>query len=122
MVNPFRGELQVKLGDKTYKTRMTVDGCIQAEMACNASLVKIATKLAEGDLTVMDISNVLTPALKGGGNDVDNTKVAQIVYEAGMADGMRVVGEVLSNVLTAGKADEDDDEEDSEKNEQEVML
>jgi len=122
MANPFRGELQVKLGDKTYKTRMTVDGCMQAEAACGTSLVRIATRLSEGDLTVMDISNVLTPALKGGGNDVDQTKVAKIVYEAGLAEGMRVCGEILANVLTAGQANDDDSEEDSEKNEQEVML
>ena len=122
MANPFRGELQVKLGDKTYKTRMTVDGCMQAEAACGTSLVRIATRLSEGDLTVMDISNVLTPALKGGGNDVDQTKVAKIVYEAGLAEGMRVCGEILANVLTAGQANDDDSEEDSEKNEQEGML
>jgi len=122
MANPFRGELQVKLGDKTYKTRMTVDGCMQAEAACGTSLVRIATRLSEGDLTVMDISNVLTPALKGGGNDVDQTKVAKIVYESGLAEGMRVCGEILANVLTAGQANDDDSEEDSEKNEQEVML
>lgn len=121
MTNPFRGELQLKLGSKTYKSRMTVDGCMQAEAACGCSLVKIATKLSEGDLTVLDISNVLTPALKGGGNDVDHTKVAKMVYEAGLADGMRVCGEVLANVLTAGQASDDDSEEDSEKNVDEAV-
>ena len=121
MTNPFRGELQVSLGSKTYKTRMTVDGCMQAEAACGCSLVKIATKLSEGDLTVLDIANVLTPALKGGGNDVDHSKVAKIVYEAGLADGMRVCGEVLANVLTAGQASDDDSEEDSEKNVDEAV-
>ena len=121
MTNPFRGELQLKLGSKTYKSRMTVDGCMQAEAACGCSLVKIATKLSEGDLTVLDITNVLTPALKGGGNDVDHTKVAKMVYEAGLADGMRVCGEVLANVLTAGEASDDDSEEDSEKNVDEAV-
>ena len=121
MTNPFRGELQLKLGSKTYKSRMTVDGCMQAEAACGCSLVKIATKLSEGDLTVLDIANVLTPALKGGGNDVDHTKVAKMVYEAGLADGMRVCGEVLANVLTAGQASDDDSEEDSEKNVDEAV-
>lgn len=121
MTNPFRGELQLKLGSKTYKSRMTVDGCMQAEAACGCSLVKIATKLSEGDLTVLDITNVLTPALKGGGNDVDHTKVAKMVYEAGLADGMRVCGEVLANVLTAGQASDDNSEEDSEKNVDEAV-
>tara|TARA_R100000908_G_scaffold11622_1_gene4157 strand:- start:1923 stop:2213 length:291 start_codon:yes stop_codon:yes gene_type:complete len=94
---------------------------MQAESACGTSLVRIATKLSEGDLTVMDIANVLTPAFKGGGNDVDQTKVAKIIYEAGLAAGMRVCGEILANVLMAGKSDdEDNDEEGVEKNELET--
>jgi len=119
MANPFRGELQVNLGGKTYKTRMTVDGCMQAEAACGTSLVQIATRLSEGNLTVLEIANVLTPAFKGGGNDLDQTKVAKIVYEAGIAEGMRVCGEILANVLTAGGSSQDDDES-TEKNEVET--
>ena len=115
MANPFRGELLVKLGGKQYKTRMTVDGCMQAEAACGTSLVRIATKLSEGDLSIMEIAYVLTPAFKGGGNDVDNAKLAKIIYEAGLPEGMRVCGEILSNVLTAGKSDEEDGDEDIEK-------
>ena len=115
MVNPFRGELQVKLGDKTYKTRMTVDGCMQAEAACGTSLVRIATRLSQGDLMVSDLANVMTPAFKGGGNDIDNKKMARIIYEAGLAESMRVCGEILANVLMAGN-DEDQEEELPEKN------
>ena len=118
MANPFRGELQVSLGGKTYKTRMTVDGCMQAEVACGQSLVRIATKLSEGDLTVMEIISVLTPAFKGGGNDVDNKKMATIVYESGLAEGMRACGEILANVLNAGNVEEEAEE--SEKNDQEA--
>ena len=113
MANPFRGELQLSLGGETYKTRMTVDGCMQAEAACGQSLVRITSRLREGDLSVMEIAQVLTPAFKGGGNNVDQAKVARMIYEAGIVDGMRVCAEVLTNILIAG---DDDSEDDSEKN------
>lgn len=99
---------------------MTVDGCITVETACGMSLIKLATKLTEGDLTIGEITNILTPAFRGGGNDVKNNDIAKIVYEGGLPDGMRVCGEILTNVLMAGKTNSEDDGESAEKNEQEV--
>ena len=116
MTNPFRGELEVKLNGKTYKTRMTVDACMRVEQACDLSLVKIATRLSEGDLTIHQISSVMTPALRGGGNDVEAKDVAKIIYEAGLAEGLRVCGEVLANVLSGGNQDEEDVDGSTEKN------
>jgi hypothetical protein len=86
---------------------MTVEGCMSAEAACGQSLVKIAMRLSEGDLTINDIASVLTPAFRGGGNNLQATDVAKIIYEAGLAEGLRVCGEVLANVLNAGQDDVD---------------
>lgn len=84
------------------------------------SLVKLATKLTGGDLTIGEITNILTPAFRGGGNDVKNNDIAKIIYEGGLPEGMRVCGEVLTNVLMAGNTDGSNDDESAEKNEQEV--
>ena len=51
------------------------------------------------------------PALRGGGNDVDVSAVAKIIYQAGVAEGMRVAAELLVNVLTAGSNDDDESAE-----------
>ena len=90
---------------------MTVDGCMAVEAACGQSLVKIAMRLSEGDLSINEIASVLTPAFRGGSNDVQAPEVAKIVYEAGVAEGLRVCGEVLANVLNAGQGDEVEGEE-----------
>ena len=111
MANPLRGELQVKLGGKTYDSRLTVDGCMQIEAACGVSLVKLANVLSEGELSLSDLANIITPALRGGGNDVDVSAVAKIIYQAGVAEGMRVAAELLVNVLTAGSNDDDESAE-----------
>ena len=99
---------------------MTIDGCISAETACGQSLVKIALRLAEGDLSINEITQVLTPAFRGGGNNMTPAEVSKIVYEAGTADGMRVAGEVLTNVITAGKDFNEDEGE--EKNVEPALL
>ena len=48
MTNPFRGELEVNLGKKTYKTRMTVDSLIRLETSLGQSIVQLTQKLSEG--------------------------------------------------------------------------
>tara|TARA_R110000824_G_scaffold69136_6_gene178086 strand:+ start:1472 stop:1675 length:204 start_codon:yes stop_codon:yes gene_type:complete len=56
--------------------------------------------------------NILHPAIRGGGNDVTESEVANIIYESGIAQSMVAVGEVLSNVLNGSKgSDEESDGE-----------
>ena len=121
MTNPFRGELQVNLGGKSYKTRITVEGCMQIEGACGMSLVKLATRLSEGELTISDVANIITPAMRGGGNNTDIPAVAKMVYEAGLTEGLRVAAELLSNVLMGG-TDLGDSDGGTEKNDEPTLL
>ena len=119
MTNPFKGELEVKLGNQTYKTRLTVNSCIEIETALKTSLVKLATRLSEGDLTISEIAMVLTPAIKGGGNNVEFNDITKIIYESGMVEGLRVCGEILTNVLSGGSASENEDSRNEKKSETE---
>ena len=68
--------------------------------------MNIAHKLSEGKATVTDIIKVLTPAIRGGGNNVDEKKVAEMIWDATLVDGMRCAGEVLSKALNSGSGDE----------------
>ena len=74
MTNPFRGEKEVKLGNKTYKTRMTVDSLIKLEQTTGQSLIKLTSRLSEGSLTLTEIASIITPAIRGGG-EVFDTKI-----------------------------------------------
>ena len=53
--------------------------------------------------TVTEIVNVLTPIIKGGGNDVDAKQVQQWVWEAGLIEGMRCAGEIVTMALNSGQ-------------------
>ena len=124
MTNPFKGELEVSLGNQKYKTKLTIDACIRIESALNTSLVKLATKLTEGDLTISDIANIVTPAIRGGGNNLSHSEVTKIIFENGMVEGLRVCGEILTNVLTGGAVtpDGDQNEKKFQEDKEEKMI
>ena len=73
-------------------------------------------KLTEEDIcigckrTIEEIINVLTPAIKGGGNDVDATKVKQMIWKGGLVNGMRCAGEILTTALNSGLDNEGNEE------------
>ena len=63
MVNPQRGELQLKLGSENLKCRLSIDGIIRIEQTLGTSIVQIAQRLSEGKATIKEVINVLTPAI-----------------------------------------------------------
>lgn len=86
---------------------MTVDSLIRLEQSTGQSLIKLTQRLSEGNLTLSEISAIITPALRGGGEDIKENDVIKIIYESGVADGIRVCGELLSNVLAGGQEDDE---------------
>ena len=49
--------------------------------------------------------NVLQPAIKGGGKNLSPKEVSTMVWEAGLIDGMRCAGEILTIALQSGQDD-----------------
>ena len=82
---------------------MTVDSLIRIETALGQSIVQLTTKLSEGHLSLTEMGFIIHSAIKGGGNDIDETKVNHLIYQSGITDGMRVCGELLANVLQGGQ-------------------
>ena len=116
MTNPFRGELEVNLGNKKYKTRMTVDSLIRLETSLNQSIVQLTQKLSEGHLSFTELSFIIQSALKGGGNDIKENEINQLIYQSGITEGMRVCGELLANVLQGGQRETEKKQEEQELN------
>jgi hypothetical protein len=102
MLNPQRGELKISLGEKTFNGRVTLDTLMRIENGLGMGLVKIAQKLQEGDLRVNELLSIITPIVRAGGNSVDQKEVGEILWAAGLAEGMRVAGEIIAYALTAG--------------------
>ena len=98
-INPRRGEISIKLGDTTYKGRVTLDAMMKIETSMQLGLVRIAQRLSDGDMTLQEIGSVLTPIIRGGNNDVTEQEVMKLVWQSGMMEGMRIVGEIVGMAL-----------------------
>ncbi len=110
MANPKRGELTIALGKKKYKAKVTLDVVMRIEQSVGKGVVKIVQALSEGELTTSQMVAILTPAIRGGGNDVTEKDIGEDLWAAGLSDGMKAVGEIASTILGAG-GDEGNDEE-----------
>tara|TARA_R110000822_G_scaffold106251_4_gene234289 strand:- start:2556 stop:2906 length:351 start_codon:yes stop_codon:yes gene_type:complete len=100
MTNPLKGQIDITLGSETYKCRLTIDSIIQIENSCNCGIIKLATKMADGDIRMSDIINVLLPALRGGGNDFNEKHIMNMVQDAGIVSATTAVANLLAQTLT----------------------
>ena len=109
MTNPLRNQIEVKLGDETYKARLTIDSIIQIEDAIGFSIIKLVSLMSDGDVRLSYIVTVLKHALRGGGNDLDDKKIKSLVGDTGIVDSTRIVAEILTKTLV--DSDEESEEE-----------
>jgi len=116
MANPLKGEVTLNLAGKDYKARLTIDAIMQIEDACNCGIIKLATKMGEADIRMSEIINVLTPALRGGGNDLQRADVIKLVQEVGIIKATTAVANLLAKTLT------DDSKEETEEGKQEQVA
>jgi hypothetical protein len=116
MTNPLKGEVNLSLGGKDYKARLTIDAIMQVEQSVGCGILKLAQRMADADVRVTDIIAVLTPALRGGGNNVQPKDVTKIVESAGLVDSTQAVATLLTQSISpqedsmeesAGEADEE---------------
>jgi hypothetical protein len=105
MSNPKRGELEIVLGEKKYKGKVTLDVIMRIERQMGKGIVKVAQSLSEADITTEEIIAIITPVVRGGGNDIKEADIKKDVWEAGLADGIRVCGEIIAQTLGAGEVE-----------------
>ena len=107
--NKLKGEILLNLAGKDYKARLTMNAIMQIESACNCGIIKLATRMSEADIRMTDIIEVLLPALRGGGNDLNRKDVIEIVENAGIVKSTTAVANLLSNTLTDDSQEETDE-------------
>ena len=94
--------MEISLGQQTYKAKVTMDGIARIESACGCGLLKVLNKLSDGDLTTTEICNILLPIIRSGGNDIQIKDVQKAVWDAGLADAMKAVADILGKALGSG--------------------
>ena len=113
MANPLKGQIKVSLAGKDYNVRLTIDSLMQIESALDKGIIKIANDMSQGDVRLRDLNAVLLPALRGGGNDLQQKDVSKIIADTGIVGVTKVVANLLAQSLT------DDSDEESGGNDKE---
>jgi len=106
MTNPLKGEMMITLGKKEYKTRLTVDSIIKIETELNDGILGITHRLGDANIRVTELRTVLLHSIRGGGNDLKEKDINQIIADAGIVNACRAVAELLANTLVAKEEDE----------------
>jgi len=111
MTNPLKSQFELNLGKQTYKARLTVEALMQIEKSVGCGVIKLATRMADGDISINDVIAVLLPAIRGGGNDIEEKDLHKIMSQVGVVECTRAVAELLANTLRVT----DEEDEESEK-------
>ena len=109
MANPLKGEVEVKLGSKTYKCRLTIDALVRIEDELDKGILELATAISEAKVRIKTLIVVLRNALRGGGNDFDDKKIGQIISEVGIVVASTEVAKLLVTTLTDNDSEEEVD-------------
>lgn len=68
MVNPLRGEVEIRLDGVTHAARLTLGALAELEAALQTgSLVEMAARFEEGRFSASDVVAVIVAGLRGGG-------------------------------------------------------
>lgn len=108
MANPLKAQVDINLGGTDYAARLTIDSIIKIEEKVGCGILKLATRMGEADIRMVDLISVLTPALRGGGNDVKDHDVKLIIGEVGIVESAKAVAELLAQSLAPPSSDGDD--------------
>lgn len=106
MTNPMKGETTIELAGEEYTCRLNVDALIKIETALDMGILKITQRLSEGDVRLNDLAVVLYHALRGGGKDVTDRDVKQLIQDSGIVGATSQVAQLLVGTLTDPNAEE----------------
>ena len=96
----MKGQIKVKLGDKEYNARLTIDAIMQIEDAVGCGIIKLASRMADADIRMSDVVTVLLHALRGGGKDFQESDIRKIVQNTGIVESTSAMSSLIVQTLS----------------------
>lgn len=110
-MNPLKGETQITLGSEDYTCRLTIDSLIKIEDEIGMGVIKLISRLSSDmDMPIKHQLTILYHALRGGGNDLTQKQVKQLVTDNGILKTTQIILVMLTDTLN----DEDSEEKKAE--------
>lgn len=72
---------------------------MRIEASIGKGILKVAQGLSEGEMSATEMIAILTPILRSSGKDLKDKDVSNIVWDAGFAEGLKAVAEVIAFVI-----------------------
>tara|TARA_R110000824_G_scaffold68277_2_gene176772 strand:+ start:292 stop:585 length:294 start_codon:yes stop_codon:yes gene_type:complete len=94
---------------------MSLDTCIRIEQTLGIGIIKLGNLLANTDITLTQIIQVITLAIRGGGNDVKEKDIKKLISDIGLIEAIKITGELVALALNVDDNTETDDEKKSDK-------
>lgn len=107
-VNPERGELELVLGDTSYRLRPTFAANNAIERKTECSLLQLAHKAGAYALTLAELGTIAAEWIKAGAEDeltqrVSAERIAELIYEHGIAGVTARLAIGLVEAITGGR-------------------
>lgn len=95
-VNRRRGEVTARLDDRDYRLCLTLGALAELETAFAAGDLRgLVERFSSGALSASDMIAVIGAGLRGGGNVLDDSEVAGMRCDDGVAGFARIVSDLL---------------------------
>ena len=100
MTNPLKGETQITLGSEDYTCRLTIDSLMKIEDEIGMGIIKLISRLSsEMDMPIKHQLSILYHALRGGGNDLTQKQVKDLVTKNGLLKTTQTILVMLTSTL-----------------------
>lgn len=110
MANKKRGEIEYKLGGKTFKIAPNFESIANVEEACGG-ILQVAQRISKGNILMKDVVGVLYHATAAAGYAVGEfNQFGNQVVKAGMYKFVKTVSDFCDEAMMGGM-----DEEEGEK-------
>ncbi|EJN01416.1 gene transfer agent family protein [Phyllobacterium sp. YR531] len=105
MVNRHRGEICAMLDGREWTLCLTLGALAELEASFGAEdLAVLLRRFSASPLSAGDIIKIVAAGLRGGGNEIAASEVAQMRTEGGVTGFARIVSELLSATFGESKS------------------
>jgi len=87
-----------------------MDAIIKLEERFDSSIIKMATDLSSANIKMGVVIGIITIAIRGGGNDVNERSIKAKLYQIGLVEAYKIAGEILTTCI-GGESDSGNEEE-----------
>jgi len=107
MPNRHRGEIEAVLDGVPYRLCLTLGALAELEDAFGADdMLALAQRFETGRLGARDAIRIIAAGLRGGGNELDEARVARMRSEDGAAGFVEIVSRLLTATFGRSEAGE----------------